>query len=832
MCIRDSLNAPVDTKFNIRVDQPDEYSYSAEAMNPSDDYFLNWIQITGRPNLIPADVSAQNKPTGIVFSETKIPGSKVNGLSKFSALDEDRLDDATGPLRSLNITSKTQSTGTVMLAISENETTSIYLGESQLQQASSGSQFLSVSKGVIGTKNSLQGSYGTVHPESIAINEGRAYWYDLKNATVVKYDSNGLKAIGDVKMKTYFKEKSDIIVSDTIDRFIPSTYDAYNNEYILTLPATGEVEVTTQGPGFYPSKPQISGTHKVPSGGNYTGDINVFINGFKNPINQSIGLNNGVGVVGFTAPNDFKIPANAITSPNPKENMTVKNAVSGGFGVDPNDATLFKAGTGALEFDQVPNAANRIDITLKEEVAIEPTKSVLVNNPLNYSSKFDGFNTTPIRLVTPEYSGITDEQKTLDATNGTLVIPFTSNFNFKLGDITPTTGFTYTKNGVISDIPQREISTNATAIGNNSSLHYYAAGSWNLTISGIDAETSRVDINSRKLIDPVISTVNANGITTTGFNMIGELESSGTGTIQERGCVYSSTNQNPDLNDTKCVDSAVTTGIFEKALTGLSSDTSYYFRAYAITELGTTFANTRSVTTGSTSNSLATVITDAYIAKENKAEGTITADGGATITRFGFVIGKNSTPVVGQIDIIDKAYVTVIPSFPYDFEFDFDSKSITLDADTTYYYRAYAINNVGTAYGVIRNFATPVATSGGIGDIELLSSTVSPTGGSVNFRVTKTYDANTVSGSITIEDTIGNSATVNVNIGSTETTDTVSYSIPRNQSSNSRNIGFTVTAFSPTSLNQTGGLPVLIKSTVSQGGTTSSGGGQELEEQY
>ena len=154
-------------------------------------------------------------------------------MSKFSALDEDRLDDATGPLRSLNITSKTQSTGTVMLAISENETTSIYLGESQLQQASSGSQFLSVSKGVIGTKNSLQGSYGTVHPESIAINEGRAYWYDLKNATVVKYDSNGLKAIGDVKMKTYFKEKSDIIVSDTIDRFIPSTYDAYNNEYIL-----------------------------------------------------------------------------------------------------------------------------------------------------------------------------------------------------------------------------------------------------------------------------------------------------------------------------------------------------------------------------------------------------------------------------------------------------------------------------------------------------------------------------------------------------------------------------------------------------------------------
>jgi len=113
------------------------------------------------------------------------------------------------------MTSKTQSTGTVMLAVSENETTSIYLGEQQLQQASSGSQFLAVSKGVIWTKNSLQGSFGTLHPESLAVNEGKAYWYDVKNATVIKYDTNGLMPIGDVKMKTYFKEKSDIIVSDS-----------------------------------------------------------------------------------------------------------------------------------------------------------------------------------------------------------------------------------------------------------------------------------------------------------------------------------------------------------------------------------------------------------------------------------------------------------------------------------------------------------------------------------------------------------------------------------------------------------------------------------------
>ena len=37
------------------------------------------------------------------------------------------------------------------------------------------------------------------------------FWFDVKNQTAIKYDSNGLTAIGDVKMKTFFKEKSDII---------------------------------------------------------------------------------------------------------------------------------------------------------------------------------------------------------------------------------------------------------------------------------------------------------------------------------------------------------------------------------------------------------------------------------------------------------------------------------------------------------------------------------------------------------------------------------------------------------------------------------------------
>ena len=144
-----------------------------------------------------------------------------------------------------------------MLAISENETSGIYLGEQQLQQASSGGQFLAVSSGVIGTINTLKGSYGTMHPESVAINEGSAFWFDVKNHTVVKYDANGLLAIGDVKMKTFFKEKSKIIVQDSLPNFVIGTYDDYNSEYILSLPKTGETTVTLQEDAYYPDTPVI-----------------------------------------------------------------------------------------------------------------------------------------------------------------------------------------------------------------------------------------------------------------------------------------------------------------------------------------------------------------------------------------------------------------------------------------------------------------------------------------------------------------------------------------------------------------------------------------------
>ena len=62
-------------------------------------------------------------------------GTLFNGLSTFNSLDEETLPQEMGSIQKLLFTSKTESVGNVMLAIGASETSSVYVGESQLNTA-------------------------------------------------------------------------------------------------------------------------------------------------------------------------------------------------------------------------------------------------------------------------------------------------------------------------------------------------------------------------------------------------------------------------------------------------------------------------------------------------------------------------------------------------------------------------------------------------------------------------------------------------------------------------------------------------------------------------
>jgi hypothetical protein len=203
-----------------------------ETMNPSDQHWKQWITDIGRPNIVILDGSRSVRPGSICYSNVRLADTQVNGLSSFDALDYVDLDSNAGPLRSLKLTIRTQEYGSIMLAICETETSSIYLGETRLVD-NAGAAILATSGAVIGTINNLRGSYGTVNPESVAVDEGRVYFVDRINGLVVQYSQNGLTPISENGMARFFTEN--LYELDSSNRLY-ATVDGRTSEYCVFIP--------------------------------------------------------------------------------------------------------------------------------------------------------------------------------------------------------------------------------------------------------------------------------------------------------------------------------------------------------------------------------------------------------------------------------------------------------------------------------------------------------------------------------------------------------------------------------------------------------------------
>jgi hypothetical protein len=161
-----------------------------EAMSPNDKLWMNWLRDETKPWSV--DLIGQKRLLNtIYFSNTYIPGSRVNGLSEVEPLNEYVLDSENGAIRALHLVSKVQQDGTVLLAVCEKETVSMYLGEQELFDTQ-GSAFVAKANSVIGNSRALQGGYGTKNPESVFSVNGLVYFFDSRNGGYVQYSNNGL----------------------------------------------------------------------------------------------------------------------------------------------------------------------------------------------------------------------------------------------------------------------------------------------------------------------------------------------------------------------------------------------------------------------------------------------------------------------------------------------------------------------------------------------------------------------------------------------------------------------------------------------------------------
>ena len=194
---------------------------------------------------------------------------------------------------------------------------------------------------------------------------------------------------------------------------------------------------------------------------------------------------------------------------------------------------------------------------------------------------------------------------------------------------------------------------------------------------------------------PEVTTGTATAIPADGATCAGTVTSDGNGTISAYGITYSTTDGFDGATGTPVAGGAMDgAGDFSAILTGLTDNTTYYYRAYATNEAGTTYGDIASFTTP-VAISLPWVTTASVTditANSALVGGTITNDGNGTISARG---------VSYKIAVEDNWTDVVITSTNATF-----STTLNLSPSTTYVVRAYATNEAGTGYGEETTFAT------------------------------------------------------------------------------------------------------------------------------
>lgn len=183
---------------------------TVESETPDNNSSIGWIKDLGRLNA-ELDIDQVTKDTAVRWSNRFIQGTRINGTSNFEANDEKQLPIEVGPIYKLQLTSKQQQEGTVMLALCDPECVSLYLGETQFVDQVN-QELVGATAEIIGSTNVLTGGAGTINPESVIYHNGRVWWWDFYNSRVLRYDPNGIRDISELGMKSEFYQKSGPVV--------------------------------------------------------------------------------------------------------------------------------------------------------------------------------------------------------------------------------------------------------------------------------------------------------------------------------------------------------------------------------------------------------------------------------------------------------------------------------------------------------------------------------------------------------------------------------------------------------------------------------------------
>jgi uncharacterized protein (TIGR02145 family) len=216
---------------------------------------------------------------------------------------------------------------------------------------------------------------------------------------------------------------------------------------------------------------------------------------------------------------------------------------------------------------------------------------------------------------------------------------------------------------------------------------------------------------------PTVTTTAISSITQTNANSGGNVTSSGSTNVTARGVCWGSS-QNPTTANSHTSDETGT-GSFTSNISGLTFNTTYYVRAYAINSVGTSYGNQVSfMTLDATLASVSTNSVNNIGQTTASCGGDLTSSGGSEVTDRGVCWSTSQNPTIANNHTPNGTGTG-----------SFTSSLTGLAVGTTYYVRAYATNGKGTAYGNQVNFTTaitptiPTVTTTAISGITQTSAT-------------------------------------------------------------------------------------------------------------
>jgi uncharacterized protein (TIGR02145 family) len=311
----------------------------------------------------------------------------------------------------------------------------------------------------------------------------------------------------------------------------------------------------------------------------------------------------------------------------------------------------------------------------------------------------------------------------------TAVSSVTSSGALSGGDVLASGGAIVTARGVAYG------TMNNPTTQNNSTVDGSGTGSFLSTLGGLNALTNyKVRAYATNSVGtsygiqetfttlglPTISTNSVSSIASTAATSGGNVSSDGGSTVTARGMVYNNL-QNPTTSD-NFTNNGTGTGSFISVVNGLSASTLYYIRAYATNSVGTAYGNQLSFTTSVPTIATVTTLGATMItASTASLEGEVLSDGGSAVTAKGMAYSAiNANPTISNSTTNNGSGTGY-----------FLSSLSGLSSTTVYYVRAYATNNLGTAYGNTVNFTTYGLPTVSTTNVTNVFSTSASTGGNV-----------------------------------------------------------------------------------------------------